>query len=196
MTPRFSMASVRDRLSMTLPASADPSVERSAAVAAILRERADMLEVLFIRRAEREGDPWSGHMAFPGGRRGPLDTDLLATAIRETSEEIGVDLLETAKLVGVLEDQEATGRGSLQALPTRPFVFELVADATLAFNHEVAEALWTPVEPLYLGTRRTTVNMNYRGQDYALPGWDLEGRVVWGLTYRMMSTFFGVVTRL
>lgn len=175
-------------------ASAAAAAVRSAAVAAILREQNETLEVLFIRRAEREGDPWSGHMAFPGGRRSPSDTDLLATAVRETSEEIGLDLARTAELVGVLDDQDATGRGSTTSLPTRPFVFELRDDAPFTFNHEVTEALWTPVEPLYAGSRRTSVSVTYKGQDYKLPGWDLDGRVVWGLTYRMMSTLLSALS--
>ena len=44
-----------------------------AAVAIMVREGSDATEMLMIRRATREGDPWSGHMGFPGGRRDPED---------------------------------------------------------------------------------------------------------------------------
>lgn len=167
--------------------------ERAAAVAAILRERGGEVEVLFILRAEREGDPWSGHMAFPGGRRSPSDTSLLATAVRETREEIGLDLADAGVLVGVLEDEDATGRGSQNTLFIRPFVFELTKDVELTFNHEVAAAMWVPVDPLHRGARGTTMSVDWKGQRYDMPGWDVEGRVVWGLTYRMMSALFNEV---
>ena len=58
-------------------------------------------------------------------------------------------------------------------------------------NHEVCEIFWAPVEPLLLGERRTSIDVNYKGESYTLPGWDVEGRVVWGLTYRMLSTLLG-----
>lgn len=185
---------VKLALSKTLPAPADPVADRTAAVAAILRDSdARGLEVLFIQRAEREGDPWSGHMAFPGGRREAVDSDLLATAVRETCEEIGIDLVRSAELVGVLDDQEATGRATQKTLPTRPFVFELNSDPKLTPNEEVTDIVWTPVLPLIRGDQRTTMNITYKGMPYALPGWDLGGRVVWGLTYRMLSMLFAKV---
>ncbi len=189
------MQHVRNALAGSLPARPEPTAARAAAVAAILRERDGLLEVLFIRRAEREGDPWSGHMAFPGGRREPLDADLLATAIRETDEEIGVDLHRCAELVGVLDDQEAMGRGSLMALPTRPFVFELVGGAAMTFSAEVTDAVWAPVDALDDGSRRTSVSIVHRGEPYTLPGWDVEGRIVWGLTYRMLSSLLASIAR-
>jgi 8-oxo-dGTP pyrophosphatase MutT (NUDIX family) len=186
--PPMRIHEVKLALQQTLPASADPVADRTAAVAAIFRDSdARGLEVLFIQRAEREGDPWSGHMAFPGGRRELADTDLLATAVRETCEEIGIDLTRAAELVGVLEDQEASGRATQKALPTRPFVFELNSDPKLTLNEEVRDVVWTPVLPLVRGEQRTTMNITYKGMPYALPGWDLGGRVVWGLTYRMLS---------
>lgn len=193
VSPRYRMPDLKRALSPSLPPAADPASARSAAVAALLREREGGVELLFIRRAERQGDPWSGHMAFPGGRRDPADPDLLTTAVRETREEIGVDLLEHARLAGVLEDQDATGQGTQQSLPTRPFVFELVEDVSFRFNHEVTDAIWAPLAPLYAGQKVTTVDVTYRGQDYALPGWDLGRGVVWGLTYRMTSTLLRVV---
>ncbi|NUO49565.1 MAG: CoA pyrophosphatase [Polyangiaceae bacterium] len=183
---------VREALGGTLPVrTGEPEGTRSAAVAAILRQANEGLEVLFIRRAERDGDPWSGHMAFPGGRRAPSDKDLLATAVRETLEEIGVDLERCAELVGVLDDQDATGRNTAAPLPTRPFVFELLQPQPMTPNHEVCEIFWAPVEPLLLGERRTSIDVKYKGESYTLPGWDVEGRVVWGLTYRMLSTLLG-----
>lgn len=184
---------VRQQLGRTLAAMSGEAEKRAAAVAAILRERDGVVEVLFILRAEREGDPWSGHMAFPGGRRSPDDADLLATAVRETQEEIGLDLSTAGTLVGVLEDEDATGRGSQNALFIRPFVFELTSDAELNFNHEVAAAMWVPVDPLHGGARGTTMSVDWKGQRYDMPGWEVEGRIVWGLTYRMMSALFNAV---
>jgi 8-oxo-dGTP pyrophosphatase MutT (NUDIX family) len=75
----------------------------AAAVAVILHDGDDGLETLFIHRAVRAGDTWSGQIAFPGGRREPGDGDLLVTAIRETHEEIGV-ALTAAERLGVLDD--------------------------------------------------------------------------------------------
>jgi 8-oxo-dGTP pyrophosphatase MutT (NUDIX family) len=185
------IAHLRRALGPTLPGAARGSAPgRAAAVAAIFREARAGLEVLFIQRAERAGDPWSGHMAFPGGRFEPTDADLLATAVRETHEEIGLLLLEHAELVGVLEDQEATAGASRTPLPTRPFVFELRGDPPLVLSSEVTEIVWTPVGPLYHNERPATVDVVYGGMEYALPGWHVGGQVVWGLTYRMMSTLF------
>ncbi|MBL9027250.1 MAG: CoA pyrophosphatase [Myxococcales bacterium] len=185
------IARVRETLAGSLPSSPDPEGPSAAAVATILRDAPGGLEVLFIRRAERDGDPWSGHMAFPGGRREPHDVDLLSTAIRETIEEIGVDLTRDAELVGVLDDQDATGRRSREPLPTRPFVFELRAEPRVVLSSEVTEVLWAPVEPLLRGERGTSVDVTYKGDKFTLPAWDVEGRIVWGLTYRMLSTLFG-----
>jgi 8-oxo-dGTP pyrophosphatase MutT (NUDIX family) len=151
----------------------------------LLRERNDALELLFIRRATREGDPWSGHMAFPGGRREASDPTLLATAIRETVEEIGVDLTHAAELVGVLDDQDASGRGARGELPIRPFVFAVHGPIDPGTSREVTEVVWTQIASLADDSRRTSVPIEWAGSSYTLPGWDLEGRVVWGLTYRM-----------
>ena len=181
---------LRQLLGATLPPPADPVSSRAAAVAAIFRARPHGHEVLFIRRAEREGDPWSGHMALPGGRREPTDQDLLTTAIRETEEEIGLDLVRSAELVGVLGDHDANGRGARASLPTRPFVFELFGEARLTFSEEVSEAFWAPVAPIVRGERSAEKRVVHEGQSYVMPGWDVEGRIVWGLTYWMLSSLF------
>ena len=104
-----------------LPSSSGP--HRSyAAVAAVLRDTSSGVEVLLIRRAEHPGDPWSGHMALPGGRQDPDDPDLLHTAMRETSEELGL-VLDPSQVIGPLDDLEAVARGRRVGMVVRPFVF-------------------------------------------------------------------------
>jgi 8-oxo-dGTP pyrophosphatase MutT (NUDIX family) len=179
---------LRRALEATLTLPPDPALARSAAVAAIFRERAGQSELLLIERAERAGDPWSGHMALPGGRRAPGE-ELLATAIRETYEEIGLEL-NASSLIGVLPAEDATGRGSAQALSIHPFVFVLEGEPTFALNHEVKEVLWTPLHPLVTGQRDTIKRVVHEGYPWELPGWEVSGRVVWGLTYRMLSSLF------
>jgi 8-oxo-dGTP pyrophosphatase MutT (NUDIX family) len=159
-----------------------------AAVAAVLRDTPAGIEVLLIRRAEHPGDPWSGHMALPGGRKDPGDPDLLHTAMRETFEELGLALTK-AQLVGSLDDLEAVARGRRVGMVIRPFVFHWdAAEApSLRPNHEVAEALWAPLLPIHRGDCDTTRPYKMGGQTYKLPGWDVGGRVVWGLTHRILS---------
>lgn len=165
-----------------------------AAVAIILREMRAGPELLLIRRAERTSDPWSGHMAFPGGREEPYDGSLYATAVRETMEEVALDLSAAGRLLGALELLPAIARGKKTGMTIAPFVFELTRDMPLAYNDgEVAEALWVPVEPLLRGALRTTVPYDLGGQRLSMPAHDVEGRIVWGLTYRMLDDLFALL---
>src|SRR5262245_6335151 len=88
-----------------------------AAVAAVLDRN---LDLLLLRRAESERDPWSGHLSFPGGRVEPEDDGPLAGAVRETAEEVGL-ALKPGSLVGQLDDLAAVG--GRPGLVVRPFVF-------------------------------------------------------------------------
>jgi len=78
----------------------EPPGEATASVAMTLA--GPSLKTLMIKRAEREGDPWSGQVAFPGGRRERQDRSLLETATRETKEEVGIDLQRSAVYLGHL----------------------------------------------------------------------------------------------
>jgi len=167
---------------------------RRAAVAAILRDHEELgPEVLFIRRAEHPGDPWSGHMAFPGGREEPSDADLLQTAIRETREEVSLDLAANASLLGRLDDLPAVARGLRTGLTITPFVFELTRDAPLHFNGEVSEIVWAPLSQLFGGELATVFPHEIGGQRLELPAHDVQGRIVWGLTHRMLESLFALL---
>lgn len=168
--------------------AAEPS--RRAAVAAILRERPRGPEILLIRRAERAGDPWSGQMAFPGGRASESDPDLVATAVRETEEEVGLDLEKRSQLLGRLDDLPAIARARPTGLIIAPFVFALAEEAELSPNHEVAEALWAPIEPLVSGAAQTTFAYRYEGRTLSFPALQVGEHVVWGLTYQMLRMLF------
>ncbi len=155
-----------------------------AAVAIVMHERA-VGEILFIKRAEREGDPWSGHMAFPGGRHQPTES-LLDTAVRETREEIGLDLGDGARLITRLPDIVPYSRMPDPIIVTA-FVFALDRAPTLTLNEEVAETVWTALDPVLENTHATRFRWQRDGFDLDLPAIDVKGNVVWGLTYRMIE---------
>jgi 8-oxo-dGTP pyrophosphatase MutT (NUDIX family) len=161
-----------------------------AAVAIVVRDGTDGPQVLLIRRAEHPADPWSGHMAFPGGHEDPEDENLLATAIRETFEELALDLGQAGRLLGQLPPLPAVARGGPVGVTIVPFVFELTATAELKYSEEVAEALWVPIDPLMHGRLRTTFAVERGGQPVEFPAHDVGGRIVWGLTYRMLDSLF------
>lgn len=169
---------------------------REAAVAVVLRERHGGTEMLFIQRAERAGDPWSGHMAFPGGHRNPEDADLPSAAMRETWEEVGLDLSD-APMLGALPDQRPmSGRRNLVVAP---FVFAIAGEPALALNHEVAAAVWSPLGPMHRGENAARERLPFHRDDVAdsapsFHGFRLrDGRFVWGLTYRMVQTLFEII---
>lgn len=171
----------------------DRPEERRAAVAAILRPTARETEVLLIRRAERDGDPWSGHMAFPGGHQDPEDGDLYQTALRETFEEVGLDLREHEHL-GQLELVPATLRGRHVGISIAPHVFALGAPApVLRPNSEVAEIVWAELGPMARGELDAIKEWRYAGESRVVPGYRVHGHIVWGLTYHMLRSLFAVL---
>lgn len=141
--------------------------------------------VLLIRRAERTGDPWSGHMALPGGRRDPGDPDLAATAIRETAEEVGLQLPRAA-LIGGLDDV-VPRTPVLPPIAVRPFVFALPQLPVLTPNREVAAVRWVPLEHLLHPATYHAVRIQLRGEDREFPAYQLEDAIVWGLTERVLT---------
>ena len=173
-----------------LPGVASPVDGPSAAVAAVARNGESGVEVLFIERSTKEGDPWSGQMAFPGGRASDGDRDSLATAVRETIEEVGIDLTDSL-LVGRLSDLEGGPRGTRQRLTVTPYVFWMSGPRprTVA-NHEVAGVIWVPVSELAESSHYIEYPYPPLGPN-SWPGIRVEGeRVIWGLTLRMLVDLF------
>jgi 8-oxo-dGTP pyrophosphatase MutT (NUDIX family) len=191
-----SMAAARARLAAyahrRIPAE---GLMKKAAVAAVLRhDSAQGLGVLMIRRAEHPKDPWSGHMAFPGGRVDAGDADPLSAAIRETHEELGVDLRGQATHAGELSHLVAMAHGKPLPMIVVPFVFTMEhAPAFSLLATEVQEALWVPMRFLMDETNRTTIEVPIAGLPVKLPAYRYEGRVIWGLTLRMLDELMGVI---
>jgi len=182
--------SIREALAAHAPKRADPTDRMEAAVAIVFAPGArGALELLFIKRASVDGDPWSGQMAFPGGRRDPGDDDLFATSVRETLEETGIDLPREA-LLGELDDL-APVTPVLPPIFVRPFVFALATRPSVVPSHEVADFLWTDLRALAesAGTTRVTV----RGGQLTVPSVMAGGNVVWGMTHRILSQVFELV---
>jgi len=175
-----------DRLDDTLPSSPEPPSRppaHQAAVAAVLYGQR-RLQLLFIVRATVAGDPWSGHVAFPGGRREAADATLFDTAVRETREELDLDLTN-GRYLGALGDVGPVSRSS--PLIVRPFVFHLPTLPELRPNREVAGVVQAPLTGLLDGAGRGTMPFEWKGQELTLPRVDLSGHRLWGLTLRMVD---------
>ena len=193
--PLLRLARIEQRLREHQPVVLDTrQFSRQAAVGVILREDAGETQALFIKRAQRPGDLWSGHMAFPGGHWEPGDADLAATAMRETREEIGLDLERHGRLLGHLDYMNVNPIGTSVDMLIVPFVFAVEGDFP-AFqpNHEVAAVLWGSVHSMFHGRSATRRQMDVRGGMQSFPGYDVQDEIVWGLTYRMLHGFFAVL---
>ncbi len=164
---------------------------RHAAVAAILRPAKDHTEALFILRADKPGDPWSGQMAFPGGHYEQHDKCLRETAERETFEEIGLDLIKDARYIGKVADVEVNPRGRDINMIVSPFVFVLEnQNPTINMNYEVADVLWGSLNDMYAGHNLTQHDFSISGRTEQFPGYSVGDQVVWGLTMRMLDNIF------
>jgi 8-oxo-dGTP pyrophosphatase MutT (NUDIX family) len=161
------------------------SAKRSAAVALLLRERGETLEILVIKRAEKIDDPWSGHMALPGGGWEPGDEGAYDTARREALEEIGVDLNE-GRLLGRLDDMGPRSAG--RELVVSTIVVALDAEPRRLEEQEVAEAFWIPVDRL--------VDEHVEIPDFpgSWPAFTYKDRyIIWGLTHRILTQLWALI---
>ena len=165
---------------------------REAAVALIVRAR-DQLDLLLIKRAEHERDPWSGHMALPGGRRSSTDEDLIATAYRETEEEIGVSLSRVGTHLGAL-DEVAPVTPRLPPLIIAPYVVA-VPESTEAHaaSPEVDFTVWVPVTSLREPGAAGEILIQFEGGSRPYPSLHYDGHVIWGLTLRILQQFLDLL---
>jgi 8-oxo-dGTP pyrophosphatase MutT (NUDIX family) len=165
-----------------------PGVRR-AAILLTLRLREDgEPEVLMIKRADAEGDPWSGHIALPGGRMEPGDHDLSMTALRETREETGVDVAGDGRLLGALDDLMPRSP-TLAPIVIRPYVALVRADVAIVPSDEVAAAFWVPLSVLREPTAWGTGLVSMRDGERMVSVFRHEDYVVWGLTERVLRQF-------
>jgi 8-oxo-dGTP pyrophosphatase MutT (NUDIX family) len=180
-------SALRSSLAARTPIRSAGDDAPQAAVALLLVPARDGADLLLIRRAERAGDPWSGHMALPGGRRDPTDAELFDTVVREVREEVGVALGREAS-IGELDDLRPV---SVPArVVVRPFVFALPARPRLDLSAEVAQAVWTGVREL--AASASTVEVFHRGEMRAMPCYSAGGHVVWGMTQRILEPFLAL----
>ena len=175
MSVAFDLNSLRLRLTPHL----SPSNSSDAAIAIIIDT--SQASILLIKRVEREGDPWSGQIAFPGGHKSQSDPTLLETAIRETKEEVGIEL-EPRHLLGLLPSLPARTR----RVEVTPFVFHLTSQPGLNANFEVAEAFWASLADLMkIHPRKSGVEMN--GRRLTVDSYLYHGHIIWGLTFRTLN---------
>jgi 8-oxo-dGTP pyrophosphatase MutT (NUDIX family) len=167
-----------------------------AGVALVLRPALPGSEVLLIRRAEVPDDPWSGHMALPGGRMSARDRHSLDAARRETFEEVGLELGAGARLLGRLPSVRAIAQGKATNLSIEPFVFAIAQSSEIVLDpSEVAEALWISLGSLSGESLRTRFRYARDGAEIDLPAWNVDGRIVWGLTHRTLENLFAALSR-
>lgn len=165
---------------------------RHAAVALMLRDRGGSLELLLIKRAEFESDPWSGHIALPGGRAEPGDRDLEETVVRETREEIAIDLATSGVFLGTL-DEVHPRTPVLPPVVVRPFVVAVNATVAPKPSAEVAEAFWVPVDLLRAPSAWTESPISVRGVDRRVMSYRHGPHLIWGLTERVLSGFVALM---
>ena len=189
----ITLATVRRALRDHRSQVVDAPNARPAAVALVLLEGPQGLEILLIKRAERGDDPWSGQMALPGGRYDPGDRDLEATAVRETREETGVDLSDAERL-GALDDLHPR-TSVLPPVVVRPFVFALARRAPLITSDEVQRAFWLPLVRLSESGVRREVTVTLRGGTHTLPAYLVEDELIWGMTERIITPFVDLVSQ-
>jgi 8-oxo-dGTP pyrophosphatase MutT (NUDIX family) len=162
-------------------AESEKSRDPVGAVAIIIDPKRAGASVLLIRRQDREGDPWSGQIAFPGGHKATQDQTLLQSAIREASEEVGINLHDH-ELLGVLPLVYSHAR----RMPVAPFVFQLRSNVAVRLNDEVAESFWAPLSKLLI-TKTTTRQVQVEQGKLNVDCYIFDEHVIWGLTFRIIN---------
>ena len=189
-----SVARIRSALASHSPVAAeDEGGVRRAAVALIFRVgNDDALELLFIKRAEYEGDPWSGQIAFPGGRAEAGDASLAETAIRETREETEIDLAREGMMIGTLDDVRPQSI-RLPAIVVRPYLALLDRDEPIRLSREVALSFWLPFAALTRTESWYEDRVFARGIQINARVFRHQEHVIWGMTERILAQLLALL---
>lgn len=157
----------------------------NAAVVMLLRVQNDELDMLLVKRVQNPADPWSGQVAFPGGKREPKDSNLKQTAIRETLEETNINLLDSCQFLGVLKAIRSRPRPDLKILP---FVVLIEREQPIRLSEkELAGSLWIPIRDIIAANGIAKVSVGN------VPAFVIGLTVIWGLTYSIIKDFVRTV---
>jgi len=155
--------------------------DANAAVVLLLKPADQDLKILFVKRAESPADPWSGQMAFPGGKRDAKDQNLMQTVVRETLEETNINLLDRCRFLGVMDPLRSAPRPEMKILP---FVILLEREPSIKLNEELEWFVWISLEEL---VQHKGIGKFSFGE---VPAYIIGNSVIWGLTYRILEIFF------
>jgi 8-oxo-dGTP pyrophosphatase MutT (NUDIX family) len=162
-------------------------LDANAAVVVLLRATNQDFQVLFVKRAEKSGDPWSGQTAFPGGKGSPEDRDLKETVTRETLEETSINLVEGCRFLGAMEPVRSTQKPEMQVLP---FVVLLEREQAIELNEELTEYFWTPLKEL--AKHKGTAKFSFG--EY--PAYIIGKQIIWGLTYKILQNLISLFSSI
>lgn len=190
MYPTFQQS--LDRLAL-VAAPPPPLPSKRAAVVIGMRDGFSGPEILMIQRAVRQGDPWSGHMGFPGGRKDASDASDEACAKRETLEEIGLDIDGHGRCVCQLSDVNTGWRADRPEMLVAPFVYEVTSLPELTLNHEVASTVWIPLHFLLDDNNRGRHQWDWRGEVLESDAFTYKGHLIWGLSLMMIDELLEIV---
>lgn len=171
MSPTSALDNIRKKLKTSGGENAN------AAVAILFRKVDGELELLLVKRAEVLGDPWSGDIAFPGGKRAPQDRDIMHTVVREVREETNIDL-EANTFLGKMNTVFSTVRPEYSILP---LIFLQKMELDIRINEELTSFLWTPFNKLERSRGQTMI------KNFEVSVFHVNEEVVWGLTYRIIE---------
>jgi 8-oxo-dGTP pyrophosphatase MutT (NUDIX family) len=171
MEPIKLLNRIRRRLKSSSEQNAD------AAVAIIFRYNRGDLELLLVKRAEVPGDPWSGDVAFPGGKKDRQDVDILATVFREVKEETNIDL-NSILYLGVTK---LVCSSIMPRVGILPLFYLQLKEQEIRINDELTSFFWVSLEKLRSSRDRSVVKGMY------VPVFQIDDDVIWGLTYRIIE---------
>ena len=188
-----SIEQIRSRLRDPESAESTPSARR-ASVAIVLAGDSDARSVCFVERATREGDPWSGDVAFPGGWAKHEEESLRSAAMRETREEVGLALDDVHHVGDVAPMRISRFHSGIGIIGASVFYVGDSVPPLRPEQREIAHAFWVPIAHLHHPDNRTVVRWSRAGPPLPRPGIAYGGRVIWGLTYRILLRFSDLAT--
>lgn len=144
--------------------------------------------ILLLRRKKNPRDPWSGHFAFPGGRREVEDETIFATCLRETYEETGIMLDDT--LLRTKFNVTPAGRNVQAPILVQPFLFELESRPSVTIETAEIESYFWLETARFRDKKQHTIVEVLPARKY--PVYPLDDYYLWGFTYGLLCSLLDI----